>query len=87
MIGVIKANAKLIASQQLAGNMRKAKTPVKCLELPADEHFRWDTPWQGLKAQPYSTKQSFSAACLGLCGSLPHLGREYSPPSLVMVSG
>jgi hypothetical protein len=22
---------------------------VNCLELPADGHFAWDVPWQGLK--------------------------------------
>ena len=29
---------------------------VNCLELPADGHFAWDLPWQGLKARTFSDR-------------------------------
>ena len=30
------------------GSSSLRKTPMNCLELPADEHFVWDVLWQGL---------------------------------------
>jgi hypothetical protein len=39
------------------GRLRQSSTvvaSVNCLELPADGHFAWDLPWQGLKPDIFS---------------------------------